>query len=166
MNCVERSYSDSLYQTPVWSGFIGLSITPAVSRINHNPEHLPDFPKQSRRHFDEGGALHPLDAAEQPAELEKICAMAEKRAVCRGHDAIPIQENEILLGLTQNRPSRVAAALPYVLYCLRRRALLGRFCVSPTYFSGRDKNGQNNHGRRRFVVAAASGRNRAQERGV
>jgi len=39
----------------------------------------------------------------------------------------------LLLGLTQNHASGVALSLPYLKYCLRRRALLAQFCVSPNY---------------------------------
>lgn len=120
MNCAERSYSNSLYPTaaqhrsrqsitnyiaghqqfgeqlaPVWSGPIGSLITRIMSHVKHNLARLPDFLKQSRCHY-EGSALQPLHEAERSAELEKTYAMAEVRAVRRGHDAIPTQESEIL----------------------------------------------------------------------
>lgn len=99
MNCSERSYSDLPYPTvPGLSRAVafdgwGSAATAAaqqqpigdciaghqrfgdiMNHVKHNIKRLPDFLKQNRRHFDEGGALQPL------AEFEKTYAMAEERA--------------------------------------------------------------------------------------
>ncbi len=49
-----------------------------------------------------------------------------------------VEQSLIRLGLTQNRPAALRC-LAVQAYCLRQRALLGQFCVSPIVKSIRQK---------------------------